>query len=105
MVPGVEAGGEEGVVGEAVPGGHFVEQARGVAAVERGGGGGAAGVHEEERVGGSERGGDVAGLEERAVQLPAGRGAAGAEELDAAADVGGGHSHDALISRGANRCR
>ena len=56
MVPGVDVGSDEGVVGEAVPGWHFVEQSTCVAAVGRG----APGVHEEDRVGGREGGRDVA---------------------------------------------
>lgn len=93
MVPGVEVGGDEGVVGEAVPAGHFVEQLQGVAAVCRG----ETGVHEEHRVGGREGGRDMAGLEKELVQLLAGHGAAGAEELDGAADVDGdGDGHEAL---------
>lgn len=50
---------------------------------------GATRVHEEDGVGGREGGGDVAGLEEELVELPAGGGAAGAEELDAGGDVDG----------------
>lgn len=91
VVPGVEVGGDEGVVGEAVPAWHFVEQAPCVAAVGRG----ASRVHEEDRVGWREGGRDVARLEEGLVQLLAGYGAAGAEELDVAADVDG-DGHEAL---------
>jgi len=81
-------GGDEGVVGEAVPRGHFVEEEVRVAGVEWG----AARVHEEDGVGGRAGGGDVAGLEEQLVELPAGGGAAGAEELDAGVNVqGDGH--------------
>ena len=86
-------GGDEGVVGEAVPRGHFVEEEVRVAGVEWG----AARVHEEDGVGGREGGGDVAGLEEELVELPAGGGAARAEELDAGVDVqGDGHDSSSM---------
>jgi len=71
-------GGDEGVVGEAVPRGHFVEEEVRVAGVEWG----AARVHEEYGVGGREGGGGVAGLE---------------EELDAGVDVqGNGHDSSSM---------
>jgi hypothetical protein len=85
VVSGLEEGGDDGVIGEAVLRGHFVEQAAGVAGVERR----AARVHEEDGVSGRERGGDVAGFEEELVELPPGDRAAGAEELDAGGDVDG----------------
>lgn len=81
-------GGDEGVVGEAVLRGHFVKQEVRVPGVKRR----AARVHEEDGVGGREGGGNVPGLEEDLVELPAGGGAAGAEELDAGVDVEGHHS-------------
>jgi hypothetical protein len=68
VVSGLEEGGDEGVIGEAVLRGHFVKQAADVAGVERR----AAHVHEEDGVGGWEGGGDVAGFEEELVELPAG---------------------------------
>jgi hypothetical protein len=91
-------GGDEGVVGEAVPRGHFAEQEVRVAGVKRG----AARVHEEDGVGGREGGGHVAGLEEKLVELPAGGGAAGAEELDAGGDVDG-DGHDSSSNVGKRR--
>jgi hypothetical protein len=89
MVTGVKQGGDEGIVGEAVLCGHFVEQTAGVAGVERG----RATVHEENGIGGREGAWNVPGLEKELVQLSAGGNAAGAEELDAAANVNGDGHH------------
>jgi hypothetical protein len=105
-VSGFEESGDEGVVGEAALRGHFVEQEVSVAGVERG----AARVHEEDGVGGREGGGDVAGLEEELVELPAGGGAAGAEKLDAGVDVDGdGHGSSSSVGKpertGHEKCR
>jgi len=100
VVSGLKEGGDERVVGEAVLRGHFVEQAAGVAGVKRR----TAHVHEEDGVGGWEGGGDVAGFEEKLVELPAGGRAAGAEELDARGDVDvDGHDRTATLNLGRGR--
>jgi hypothetical protein len=98
MVTGVKQGGDEGIVGEAVLCGHFVEQTAGVAGVELG----RATVHEENGIGGREGAWNVPGLEQELVKLSAGGNAAGAEELDAAVNVNG-DGHHSTCSAGEQR--